>query len=163
MVTSNGESRLGFADLVQARADLDRLLRVGVDVLPQGQERVERGGLEVIQHDEARILGDELSRQHRLLLGAGGALAREGDDRVAQRPEVLLDGRAAQRASGRQRIGPASRARVEDQVLDALLGHLSASVGQRVQIAVRHAHGQRRRVLLGKGGHLLPVVGVRRA
>ncbi len=47
----------GVVDLVESRLNLDRLLRIGVDVLAKHQERVDQLWVKVLQHNEARIFG----------------------------------------------------------------------------------------------------------
>src|SRR3972149_247077 len=81
----------------------------------------------------------------------------EGDDRIAQGPEVLLEGQAPDLDQRGQGIGKAPGARVQDDVLHTGLGDCLDRLQQAVQ-PVRRDHGQGTLVLEGQGRHLGGVV-----
>ena len=123
----------GVVDRVDARLDLDRLLRVGVDVSPQHQQRVGAGLGEVIQHHKTGVLGDLLAGQRHLVKLTGRAFAGEGDDRITQRAEVLFQRQPADVSDGGQRLVEAAHAGVQHQVVDPEFGDIFGQLRQPVQ------------------------------
>ena len=144
------------ADLVHPLLGRHRPLRVGEDVQPLQKQRKERCPVEVGEHHQTDILGDQRRGDDRLLQRIVGHLPGKGDGGKTQRLALSGQGRPADGdlvLEGRaQLLGP----RVDHQILqphpDQLLGHPHQLLDP------LPARADRAPVLLGQGPDLLDIV-----
>ncbi len=145
VVTSTGLSGFRRVDLIHARLDLDRFLRVGVDVLAQDEQGIDQLRGEGVEHDKACILGDRLRGVHGFLIRS--ILCSEEDGGITHWLAVCFECQAARLGGAGQPLAEILSAEVEHHVFHAFGLDLGSQFHESIQgVAFDHERGF---VLLG--------------